>query len=40
MSLYIVGFGGLVDGPRVESHLDTTESVGKTPSSFAAFVSC
>ena len=39
MSLYFVGFGGLVDGPRVESYLDTTESVGGTLSSFAAFVS-
>ena len=36
MSLYIVGYGGLVDGPRVESHSDTTESVGGTLSSFAA----
>ena len=39
MSLHIVGYGGLVDEPRVESHLDTTESVGGTPGSFAAFVS-
>jgi hypothetical protein len=36
MSLHIVGYGGLVDGPRVESHSDTTESVGGTLSSFAA----